>query len=594
MPIVAGGKSDSGPFTVDAPRAHNRQVNPQCEIPEGLAMALLTVVSGHDDGRVYPVSEPRCRLGRQDDCHVWDLFAPYPEISRHHAEIERTAEGFLLRDLNSRHGTRLNGEMIRRPVRLCHGDRIGICAIELMFCRTDAAPGTALGEAAADLTRFVDDSSGSSVQSRIDVVAARHGGGETAERPDGRLRALIAMLADLGESLELDHVLDDVLDAVLRIFPMAERGFVGLRQDGGEDILPSAVKCRRQDRKEQVRLCRSIVDEVVHEKRAILWDDPEDWDTPPSESLRAQQIRSVICAPLLDSEGGALGLLQVDTSEPSRGFHHDDLEILVALSHLVSVALQHARLHKLRLELQSIERDMVLAKGVVESLLPQGKPALGGYDLLPFYRPARHVGGDYYDYIPLADGRLAVVIADAAGKGIPAALLMMTLSGMLKALLAREPVAEAVGDVNRWLAGGDFAGRFVTMAVVVLDAASEEIVMVNAGHYEPLLRREDGTIEALGEKSKGLPLGVREEENYLESPARLRPGECVTLYTDGIIEAFNEAGEAFGYDRLLAALCGDSGSLGQLAERIIADVHRHVGQCEQSDDITLVCLGRPA
>jgi serine phosphatase RsbU (regulator of sigma subunit) len=252
-----------------------------------------------------------------------------------------------------------------------------------------------------------------------------------------------------------------------------------------------------------------------------------------------------------------------------------------------------ARLNGLVLEQQALEQDLAMAQEVQRSLLPQGVPQFGDYDFATFYQPARRVGGDYYDFVPLADGRLVVILADAAGKGIPAALLMMALSGMLKASLAREPVSEAVRQANRWLCSSDSVGRFVTMLVVVLDPVSEETIVVNAGHFEPLVRHADGVIEALGEDDISLPLGVQEDERYRETSVRLRPGEFVTLYTDGIIDAMNEAGVRYDQSRLVKVLKGEFQRSGQIAARIIADVRKHVRDWWQTDDMSLVCIGRP-
>jgi sigma-B regulation protein RsbU (phosphoserine phosphatase) len=202
------------------------------------------------------------------------------------------------------------------------------------------------------------------------------------------------------------------------------------------------------------------------------------------------------------------------------------------------------------------------------------------------------VGGDYYDYLWLPDGRFAVVLADASGKGISAALYMSAVSGELKcSFIAEKSTDAALARLNRWICDNPDS-RFVTMAVAILDPATHTATILNAGHFAPLLRRSSGILEKIGEVQKGVPLGVLRDEAYKETTITLSPGDSLIMYTDGFTDAESSAGERFESPRLLEQIKAAAPNLVELGGQIVASVHEFMGNHPQADDMCLTCLGR--
>ncbi|HTN75448.1 MAG TPA: GAF domain-containing SpoIIE family protein phosphatase, partial [Pirellulaceae bacterium] len=310
-----------------------------------------------------------------------------------------------------------------------------------------------------------------------------------------------------------------------------------------------------------------------------------------SQSIADFRIRSMMCAPLIDSEGNAIGVLQIDTLDQRHRFQKDDLEMLVALATQASIAIDNAKLHDQSLKQRDIERDLELAHEVQRGFLPERKPLLAGYSFYDYYAPAAYVGGDYYDYVDLPDGRTAILVADVVGHGVAAALMMAKLSSEARIALATgvQPAA-AVTHLNDRLCRSQ-TDRFVTFVMVVLDPRTGEVTIVNAGHMCPIVLRAKGNLEEPGNPQVGLPLGVADGLNYEQVTVVIHPGETVVLYTDGVNEAMNLAGEFFGIDRVRGhmSLGNSPEKLGQL---IIDDVRKFVGRGPQIDDMCLVCFGR--
>jgi serine phosphatase RsbU (regulator of sigma subunit) len=343
-----------------------------------------------------------------------------------------------------------------------------------------------------------------------------------------------------------------------------------------------------------VRISRTIVQGVMAAKHAILSADASsDKRFKASESIVDFQIRSVMCAPLVNSQGEVSGVIQIDTSDQRNRFSRDDLEVLASVACQAAIAVENAELHETVIRDQKRSRELELAHDVLRGFLPSSAPRIEGYDFFHFYEPANELGGDYYDYIPLSGQRLAVVVADVSGKGIPASLLMARLSADVRYCLASEPSpAAAVAQLNRVFFSLGWEDRFVTMVLAVLDPLRHEVTLVDAGHPPAYLQHAGKVIEAVDQASARLPLGVLDDAQYEQVSHPLAPGDQLVLYTDGISEAMNEKNELYGFKRLfeqVAAPCADVAAHGR---SILGDVKAFVGKRSQSDDMCLVCLGR--
>jgi serine phosphatase RsbU (regulator of sigma subunit) len=247
---------------------------------------------------------------------------------------------------------------------------------------------------------------------------------------------------------------------------------------------------------------------------------------------------------------------------------------------------------QLSLMRQSTEQELRLARSIQRASLPKEVPTLEGWQISPFYRPAREVGGDFYDFHPLSEGRLGLVVGDATGKGVPAALVMSTTCGMLRlAAQSSSSPGEMLQRVNETLFPYIPANMFVTCFYAILDPKSGTLSYANAGHDLPYLHR-NGAAEEL--RARGMPLGLMPGMGYEEKETILEAGESALFYSDGLVEAHDPKGEMFGFPRLraLVAQHGEERTLGNL---LLEDLYSFVGDgWEQEDDITLLTLRRSA
>jgi serine phosphatase RsbU (regulator of sigma subunit) len=556
-------------------------------------MAFLTVISGPNYGRIYALNRDHCMLGRQPDCHIYDLFEDDTAVSRKHAKISWRDGQYYVEDLKSQNGTLLNGRPIDRLAALSDGDQLAICRVHFQFRRGSPSPADQIDVAATACTRFMDDPPSQYIQSKVSLSSSSLFT-RASSNAEARFKALLGLLAKMGQSLELSVMLGDVLDALMQLFPNADRGFVGLQLRPDRPLTPAAVRHRNSKGSSAILVSRSIVEQVMQGREAILstdaMDDPRFAD---SSSVAQAKIRSVMCAPLIDAEDNVLGVVQIDSLHAGNPFQPEDLELLADVAPQAVLAVQVWQLHQQSLKQAAMQRDLELAAEVQASLLPSGPPQISKYEFFAFYRSAQKVGGDYYDYVELPDGRLAVAVADVSGKGIAAALIMAELMGELKCLLTTVPsAAEVVGRVNASAAGRGSGEKFITLVLAVLDPKHHEVTLVNAGHMAPLWRHADGRVEPVGAECRRSALGIKEDETYEEFRFQLKPGDSLTLFTDGITEAHIAGREMYRETRLREALERADGTVEEIGQHVLDDLAALVGSQDQSDDICLVCFGR--
>jgi serine phosphatase RsbU (regulator of sigma subunit) len=405
-----------------------------------------------------------------------------------------------------------------------------------------------------------------------------------------KLRALAKMLQRLGRSLDVNETLGELLKGLFAIFTQAQRGFVAFIGEGGE-VTPRATHFHRNEVNPTVRISRTLIKHVLSRREAVLWADTDSSPELATATLAEMTIRSLICAPLLDGEGNPFGVVQIDTDQPMLGFNSDDLEVMVGAVSQAAVAVRFAKLHEETLRRETVQRDLELARQVQLGLLPLCYPKYEEFEYFAYYHAANEVGGDYYDFIELPGERLALVVADAAGKGVSAALMMAKLSGELKYYLSCESPGAALARLNERLCDND-TGRFVTLLLVLQDRHSPALTLVNAGHPAPLRRRPDGAVEPIGESARGTALGLIPGRSYKEFQATIEPGEVWFMYTDGFTEAINAREEMFGVERFSERLARAPGAVGAAGERIVADVRTFLGDRPQSDDMCLVGWSR--
>src|SRR5215211_7468880 len=258
----------------------------------------------------------------------------------------------------------------------------------------------------------------------------------------------------------------------------------------------------------------------------------------------------------------------------------------------IGSTLRQLLLEQERIERERIEQELRVARRIQQASLPKEVPQLEGWQISPYYQPAREVGGDFYDFFDLEEGRVGVVVGDATGKGMPAALVAEATSNMLRAVaqaLGSSSPGKVLAQVNETLVARIPPNMFVTCFYAILDPKSGRLVYANAGHDLPYLHR-NGEAEEL--RARGMPLGLMPGMSYEEKEIELDAAECVLFYSDGLVEAHNPKSEMFGFPRL-RALVAEYAEQGSLADFLMDELHSFTGEgWEQEDDITLLTLRR--
>jgi sigma-B regulation protein RsbU (phosphoserine phosphatase) len=267
----------------------------------------------------------------------------------------------------------------------------------------------------------------------------------------------------------------------------------------------------------------------------------------------------------------------------------EDLDFAAALARQAQAALEGARLHRLRIEKERQDRDLEIARRIQQGLLPKSAPRLAGFEIAGESRSCLHVGGDYFDFVPLAGGRLGLVIADVSGKGTPASLMMASVHAWLRALAGSEPAARVLERLNRFVYASTETSRYVTLFYGELDPATRRLVYVNAGHVPPFVVRSNGSEERL--RSGGPVLGLLDEVTLDAGELSLAPGDVLAAVTDGVTEAVDPAGREFGDERVRQALAAHAGKgARETLLGLVGAVDRWAGEAGCSDDLTALIL----
>jgi len=560
-------------------------------------MAFLTAISGPGFGKRFDIDRKETVLGRHPDCHVT---IEVGAVSRQHAKIHRIGDRLELEDLGSRNGTFLNGQLVTQQTQLHDGDLIRICDVEFSFHKEEDSSGLlqVAGANAVGGSSFgvlmIDDGgqkeASRAVSSKLDIRGPS-GGSQLITGADVRLKAVLEITQNLGRAVSLEEVLPKVLDTLFKIFLQADRAFIVLRE--GDDLVARWTKTRQPDQQEAFRISRTVMREVMESREAIITlDASSDERFEMANSISDFRIRSMVVAPLLDSDGEPLGAIQMDTLDSKRQFEPRDLEILSGVATQAGVAIQNAQMHEQLIQQQRVEQDLELARSVQRAFLPAKHPDAAGYDFYQYYLPADQIGGDYYDYILLNDGRVAIIVADVVGHGVAAAMLMAKLSADARFLLASQPTAaRAITRLNQHITdlGVD---KFITLLCLILDPPTGNVDIVNAGHMAPLWLKSDGSMEQPGDEAAGVPIGIIDGFEYDLASIQIGPGDRLILYTDGINEAPSAEGEMFGIERLQRLVTECTGSLQHAGDQIVADVRRFVTGTQQADDMCLVMVER--
>ena len=535
--------------------------------------ARLEVIA--DAGRQVPIDEVPFRLGRRA---ASDLVLPQGEVSRDHAEIVAAGSGYAIKDRGSRYGTFINDEAVTERV-LAAGDRIRLGrtgGAELVF-RLAAAPTTVqdagAGTAAADLRQMA---------------------------------ALLEGLRALSAARVLDDVLALVMDSAITVSG-AERGFIMLANDEGALNLKMARARGRQTLPGSgFETSRKIPEEVFRTGKTRIEANLLDGDLADAHvGTVALGIRHVICVPLrlmrfsdaasaeppAEEEGEQqqrIGVLYLDSRDKAKLLSPATESALETLANEAAVAIQNAELYRAALDNARLEREMRTAAEIQQALLPNRRRSGAFFEAAAATLPCRSIGGDFFDYVDRPDGSLAFALGDVAGKGPPAALLGALMQGSLEAEGGRGAgPAAALTTVNTALVRRGIQGRFVTLFYAVLDPDGR-LIYCNAGHNAPVLVRAGG-VERM--ETGGMVLGLFDGVPYAEGTVTLQSGDFLVLFSDGVSEAMNAAGDEYGDDRLLECLADISEPECEAClQEIFASVERFTAGAPQHDDVTAMVV----
>ena len=314
-------------------------------------------------------------------------------------------------------------------------------------------------------------------------------------------------------------------------------------------------------------------------------------DSPALAELKAAGIK--LAVPLV-SQGELIGVLNLGPRLSEQDYSSDDRKLLDNLAAQAAPALRVGQLVRQQqaeaATRQRFEQELEVAKLIQQNFLPKQLPELSGWQVSAYYRPAREVGGDFYDVIPLPEGKVGFVVGDVTDKGVPAALVMAATRSVLRASAQRlvNP-GETLERVNEHLCPDMPEKMFVTCLYGVLDPATGHFRFANAGHDLPYVKTAEGSEEL---RARGMPLGLMPGMPYEEKETVLQPGDSLLLHSDGVVEAHDPEGAMFGFPRLKQCVADYPGG-SELIDRVLSDLHAHTGpDAEQEDDITMVVLQR--
>lgn len=413
---------------------------------------------------------------------------------------------------------------------------------------------------------------------------------------ESRYRLLRQISLQQYDTLDLDEILNHLLDTVQTIVEYDAAGIFVLQHDlkdpesGYKKQMIAGVARRGFDERPvdqdpMLTMGKGIVGHVIRSgEPAVAPDVSRD----PRYVVGREGTRAEIAVPIM-SNGRAIGALNLE-SDTTGSFSDADLEALSFFADTAAIAIEKGILHRQILEKERLEEQLRIAREVQSRLLPEQSPRVRGYDIAGVCLPTYQIGGDSFDYISRADGKVGVFVADVSGKGVPAALIMAAFRALLRAYARRESdLAHLARRVNRQLLESTAKRDFVSCLYGILDPIAASFTYVNCGHNPPLLVRAGGTAEALG--NGNLILGIFEDARFTTGEIGLAEGDALILYTDGVVECEDATGGAFGLERLASVVrrSGPTSAL-QVTSAIVQEAQALRGTEHFEDDFTLVVI----
>ena len=551
-------------------------------------MKELQILSPDGHSRMIPFAGDRLCLGRSTTVEL-----SYPNdsgLSRQHTLLEREGDGWTVVDLGSKNGTMLNGQPLTAKTALKSGDRIMAGHLILICDGMASRPSPVVIFDAPD--PGLDEASSTTVITNLETImradaAAKESQDSTLTQASGFASAQVAALIRAGNELSGNRPLPELFRFILELSIDAVKGDRGIlltleegelvpQANRGEGFhISSTVRNRVIDTGASVLVCDTANDEALRERKSIV----------------EQNIRSLMAVPLQTGKD-VIGIIYIDSPSILRQFSKDDLNLLTVMANVAAVRIEHTRLAEMERAKQIMARDLDQAAEIQQRYLPAIAPQIKGLDLAGHNAPCRTVGGDYFDFFPYEGSRVAMVLGDVSGKGMPASLLMMGLQARVQAL-AEEPknLAQVMTRLNRLTSANCPANRFITVFFCILNGENGDLTFCNAGHNPPIIVRNNGDHELL--EGGGPVIGILPSIEYQEYHAALEVGDTLVIYSDGITEAADASDDEFETDRLAEAVRKARHlPATQIVEAIRQAVLTHAAGAPQSDDITIIVARR--
>lgn len=545
---------------------------------------VLDVWSADGQRRQVPLQNTRISVGRAVDNDL--AFPDDFSLSRQHIVLERSGKAWTVRDLGSKNGTTLNGQRLREnlPVPLNNGDRIEAGKVRLVLAAASSAPSV----------EFVDDperppNPSTTIAVKLDAImksgseVRSSAFGRAEDESARRIGALIEANRELVGHRPLEELFPVILNLALKSVGGSRGAILSLEK---EELVTRVITGGG------LRVSNTIKDRVLRDRSSLLIRDTgKDSALALAQSLVMQKVRSLMAVPLQTNDR-VIGMIYVDSPDMIRNFTTEDLNLLTVMANIAAVRIEQARLAEVEQTERLLTKELEQAAEIQRNLFPEFDPVISGWEIAGASDPCRSVGGDYFDYAETPDGRLAVIVADVAGKGLPAALLMSSLQARFMTLAEEvSSAAEFMTRLNRGIASKCPGNRFITAFLALVDPRSGEIEYANAGHNPPIAYRKGAGCEFV--KDGGPVLGILKTVSYNAGRIQLAPGDALLLYSDGITEAPNLLDEEFGEDRL-AYRCSrlEVLSARDFIRDLRAAVWEHANGAPQADDVTSLVIRR--
>ncbi len=523
-------------------------------------------------------------IGRSADC---DWHVPDAAVSKQHAEIEVTSlEGdFSIIDLGSHNGTFVNGKRITARTVVQLGDSIAIGSTEFKIVPDIDESGISRTQA----VKLSDDD-----QMNSSFITMKEALKPLPNQVSG-IPELLSTLFDMASALVIpepqEQILQKALIMIAKVIP-AERLAVLFISDNQDQVSPAAVLLPGGKDPGAFTLSKTIVRELLTNNNAVLIGNPqEDPRFSRQESILKAALKSAMAVPLFDKDR-VLGILYVDTTNPMHHYNPEYLRLLATFGNIIASRLINLALLCERDKKRTMEEELRQAAMIQRDLLIKSVPEFSGYQIHAFQEQSHEVGGDFYDFALLPDGRLLVLAGDVSGKGMGAALLMSNIMASFRILYygTSFDLCQAVKQASMQLWRHSAPEQYATLFICLIEGPGGLIHYVNAGHNPPLLVRQSGAIERL--EPTGTPIGMFDWADWTEETKQLDIGDVLFVFTDGVTEAMkgDQQYSDSRMEQMIISVRNQSPIV--IMDKLMEDIASFVEDTPRSDDITMAVIKR--